>query len=430
MTKLVLALLLSWCTQSVDAQIRVQGRDGQQLTSSAFRFAQDRILFDPALEIENPDTATTENVEAIEFSEISELQFGEDRVESSPANSIPANSIQIRLVDGSTIYAAQIKSENTSLVLTLPDQLEVTVDNRNVDWVRFEPAVTDERQWIELLAERSKNADALIVSRKGELDYFEGVVGEVSETVVEFSTQDRSAEVKREKLTGLVYYHASGRELSDMVCELSTTSGSKLAVRELTSEADNLAVSLVCGEVLALPLLRCKECDFRTGREFYLSDAPPATLDWNPLVANKTLEATLRRMKLPKLNQTYGGKRLSLRFYDPLGVNGSNQIREFNRGIAAVGGSRLVFVLENRYRHLTGLVGFSPTASSDGAVNLRIHGDGEILHESVLENSPATDPIELDLSVDGVQRLTIEVDYHDRRSIGDLLHFCDLKVSK
>ena len=262
MTKLVLALLLSWCTQSVDAQIRVQGRDGQQLTSSAFRFAQDRILFDPALEIENPDTATTENVEAIEFSEISELQFGEDRVESSPANSIPANSIQIRLVDGSTIYAAQIKSENTSLVLTLPDQLEVTVDNRNVDWVRFEPAVTDERQWIELLAERPKNADALIVSRKGELDYFEGVVGEVSETVVEFSTQDRSAEVKREKLTGLVYYHASGRELSDMVCELSTTSGSKLAVRELTSEADNLAVSLVCGEVLALPLCVAKNAIF------------------------------------------------------------------------------------------------------------------------------------------------------------------------
>ena len=39
-------------------------------------------------------------------------------------------------------------------------------------------------------------------------------------------------------------------------------------------------------------------------------------------------------------------------------------------------------------------------------------------------------PAMLDLGIRDIQRLTLQVHYHDARNIGDVVHFCDAKVTR
>ena len=397
-------------------ELAILMRDGDSIRAQEFRFEGDQIVLDLGGEERE-----------ISFDVISMLFFMEG------VGQLPDTHYLVRLVDGSEIYCTELIGLDRNLQLNIDGKWQAITDTRNVDYAQIKTLDSQaaKTNWIELLDQRPKAADALIINREGALEYFEGVIGDIDADRIDFSTQDRNAQVKRERLSGWVYYHASGRELPDANCFLTTTTESKLAIREINSDENgDLNLTLVCGAEISLPLSFVRDCNFSLGRELFLSEIPPTTMDWEPLIASKSIEETLRRLKIPRVNEAYGGGKLTLRFYTEPGIPAFNKIQQFERGFAVSGGSRLAFGLEGKYKALTGKIGFAPTVGENGNVNLVLRGDGEVILEQVMRQDEYVNPIELDLSVEGIERLSMEVQYHDRRSVGDILHFCDLKVVK
>ena len=88
----------------------------------------------------------------------------------------------------------------------------------------------------------------------------------------------------------------------------------------------------------------------------------------------------------------------------------------------------MVFRLSERYRRLQAIAGIDPELRLSGHVQLVILGDDRLLFESEVHSE--MEPMTLDMSISGVRRLKIIVDYGDNLDVADHLFLCDCKVTK
>ena len=74
-------------------------------------------------------------------------------------------------------------------------------------------------------------------------------------------------------------------------------------------------------------------------------------------------------------------------------------------------------------------MGFAPAAHPDGRCRVIFIGDDKVMLDQPMNRSEQA-TVAIDLSLDGIRRLEIHVDYDDGRSVGDELHFCDWIATK
>ena len=366
----------------------------------------------------------------------SPTRFQLDQIDSvstgNKANEDSANPISVTLIDGSRFYGKSFTIKSKELTLNSSGGQENVIETRIVDSVRFKTYETDlklNQQWREIINDESREGDALVVNRSGELNSIEGIVGETKPDKLGFSIGDRTAMVGLEKIDAILFYHA-GRELASTVCAIQLTDGSRVLAKRIGWRDSKIEVTCVAGGVFSFGLEEITVLDFSMGRSEFLSNREPTTNDWQALMTSSAIMEKLRRLRVARVKKSFGGEPLSLKFFADETASSVAEVKQFEHGFAMQGGGKLAFSLNAQYQNLAGWVGFDPKASQSGQVKLSILADGKPLIERVLNHRTMRQPLKLDLNIKDVKRIVFQVDYQDGRSTGDQIHLVDLKVSQ
>jgi hypothetical protein len=380
-----------------------------------------------SIEFETINVQTADGFEKIGFEQIETVEFGVDV--ARPIDSV----VLARLVDGSVLQCKTVEIGSGKFRTELHCGTVLEFDSRNVSWIRFrsyENQLEFAKQWREILDDASREGDAIVVNRSSELEAVEGIVGDLQDDKLSFSIDDRTARVSVSKLDAILFYHAAGRVVGSPVCEIVLTDSTSILTRKIDWDRSKIKVTSVCGSTLEVDVDDVSALNFRLSRDVWLSKMQPTTNDWKPLITSSAIFEQLRKMKLARVDQSFSGMPLDLNFHSQTGISFLADTRQFENGFAIQGGGKLAFSLEEKYKKLTGLVGFDPAANSSGNVLFKVLLDGKILIEKELVHRDMKNPLELDLDVRDGNRIVFQVEYHDGRSTGDQLHLVDLKVSQ
>lgn len=380
-----------------------------------------------SLDLDSLTLQVKEEKAKFQFEQIESLSTG---VESVPPSE---GGILIRLIDDSVFNGNAFSISAKRLKLKTASERSHDIETRNIASVRFKVYPNDlklSKQWREILGDSQREGDALVVNRSGELNAIEGIVGETESAKLNFSIGDRTAKVGLEKIDAILFYHAAGRELADPICAVELSDGSSVLAQRLEWNGSQVQIASVAGTAIKVGLGEIVRFDFSMGRSELLSNREPTTNDWQALMTSSAIMEKLRRLKLAKVNRSFGGDPLSLKFFSDDGAGHLSEIRQFEHGFAMQGGGKLAFSLNGQFNNLKGWVGFDPRASESGQVKLIVLADGKPLVEKVLIHRTIRQPLELDLNIKDVKRLVFQVDYHDGRSTGDQIHLVELKVSQ
>ncbi|MCA9106363.1 MAG: NPCBM/NEW2 domain-containing protein [Planctomycetales bacterium] len=348
----------------------------------------------------------------------------------------PPPQIEVRCVDGSTLMAREATAQGGTLKLT-GGSATVELESRNIDWVRLQ-ALPGESQlaatWDEIVANRP-TADILIVRREtdGEmrLNPVEGVLGDWDGEQVHFKFDESEIDVPVARVDSLVYYHPPGRRLSELRGVVTTQRGDRYQIRSWEPKVEGFQVTLQSGVSLDVPWELLDQIDFEAGRVQSLVDLEPTTLDWTPFLeptGGAERLALLTTLFALERNQSFSGKPLTL--FSASGFQGTgDRVRVYSRGLAMRSQTRIVYRLPDGFERLVGVLGIDPDVRPRGDVTVSIRGDGQVLWEGTLSGSDP-EPTGIDVSVEGIARLTVEIGFGEGADLGDRVHWCEPRLIK
>jgi len=231
------------------------------------------------------DTATFSvdgSAKAISVRNINRIRFSDSSNEPSPV------AYSIMLVDGTKLSCLAFTVTDRELVAKTESEIGIRISTRLIDHVRF-PNIDPEfaKNW-EKTVKRQRESDALVVSRDSKLQMIDGIVGDVSAEDVSFTVGDRTANVKRSRLAGMLFYRRATDELAPSVFVLELTDGSAIEVQSLTIKNDHFEVRSVVGSKFVIDPESISNLDFSSKREMWLTDLEPATNDWSPLMSGSS----------------------------------------------------------------------------------------------------------------------------------------------
>ncbi|MDY0169664.1 MAG: NPCBM/NEW2 domain-containing protein [Thermoguttaceae bacterium] len=331
------------------------------------------------------------------------------------ARSAGEPAVWISLADGSTLNAAQWVLNGAVGRVTLLDGRQIDVPRRALESVRFQSAAEAvAEQWIRLV-HAQYDGDIVIIRKEDHLDFLRGIVRGASEETVEFDMDGDVLQVKRNRLFGIVLFRPAGSRLPEAVCRITDQSGSEWFAQSLALQGE-LAWTTPAGVAVTQPLTAIAQIDFSSGRIVYLGDLQPQSVDWQPFFPMDKELASRRGLFQPRRNRGLESEVLEL---------GGTQ---YKRGLAMRSRSEVVYRLPDEVKRLKATAGIDDRVRPLGNVSLVIRGDGKTLFEGTLTGTEP--PVQLDLDITGVRRLSILCDYGEGMDIGDHLNLCDLRAVK
>jgi hypothetical protein len=322
----------------------------------------------------------------------------------------------IKLVDESQIIGSSFTVAGEDAHVARLDGEELVVPTRLIDSVRFrENFGAAAGQWDEIAA--PQRSGDLLVSRKNDaLDFFTGVIHDVTNEAVNFELDGEALRVKRPKVEGLLYHKASGVQLAPSRGVLRDAGGSQFQVARLKVEGDRVQVRTAAGLEVVLALTQVARIDFAQGDLQYLAELKPESAVWTPYFGDANTSPATRAFFQPHFNRSMDG--------GPLQLGG----KEFTKGIAAHSRTELVYRLPDKFRSFQALVGIDDRLRPGGNVHLQVLGDDRTLFEDTITGKDEPRPLELDIT--GVNRLKLLVDFGEMTDVGDALDFCEARILK
>jgi hypothetical protein len=145
----------------------------------------------------------------------------------------------------------------------------------------------------------------------------------------------------------------------------------------------------------------------KNGRLTYLSDLTPAQVEQTPY---------FDRMLAYRLDKSLTGTPIKL-------TDGDH-----SRGVSVHSRTILRYDIARRYERFKAKVGFQQPEGKAGRAVVRVLGDdGKVLHE-IADARGDQPPVDLNLSVAGVSRLTLEVDFGADQDVGDRVAWADARL--
>jgi len=326
----------------------------------------------------------------------------------------PTPSVWIDLVDGSSLVGQGYTVRGDRAQIRLGGQ-PLDISRNDVASVRFQrPIEASAAEWARVFG--AKIAGDLLVIRKEEaIDYHKGLIGDVSESEVQFELDGERLPVKRSKLAGLVYYHPPGRALPDSICRIAEVGGSRWAARTI-AWSDRLEWTTPTGLKMSRALSQIRRIDFSSDKVVYLSDLEPESRDWTPFFRPDKEVPALSQFYAPRSDRNLRGGKLQL---------GG---RPYAKGLALYSRTTIVYRLPDRFRRLKATAGIDDDFRPNGSVRLVIRGDERVLLETTVTGEALPTPIDVDLT--GVRRLTIVADFGAGFGVGNHLLLCEARVIK
>ena len=403
--------------QTPTAEVRTL--DGTKVAGTMVEVTIDQLKLETA---KGPQVIALSRIEAIQFPESRKTQ-------------LPEQAAQFQLLDGSSVFVKQYKLADQKIASTLTGGTAVSIPKRNVSSIVFKSDDNAiQRQVDQIKQDADIVADTLVVLRGEEFNAIEGIVKGLDQKSVQFAIEDQSADVPIEKLSAITFFKAGQNDYSDPLatCVLSDTSRIKL--RGFNLAPKQLVLTSLTGEKFNVDFTDVVSLEFDATVFIPITDLMPSTNDWNPLLAGSGIVEKLRSLRLARMNQSFSGRPLSLEVpRTDAEIEAGKTLtveRSFETGIAIQGGGRLAWRLDGDYQSIKGLVGFSPDASEFGNVKLRLLVDGKVAYEQELVKSAMTEPETFEVDLQDRQRMIIEIDYADGRSIGDMIHLVNVTLQK
>ena len=341
----------------------------------------------------------------------------------------------LELVDGTILPLAEFTADDRTLNGRLqspspaaPQPIALPLEQvRTVRLKPLDPAILP--QWQEIRASQVPNDLLVLIKRGGKsLDYLEGVIGKVTANEVEFTLDEKTIRIAREKVAGLIYYRSAEAPEATPQCVLIGKDGVRISASAVIWKDDVLVVSTVAGLKLLWPLSSIASADFSAGKIAFLGDLQPASQSWQSLVGLPPTASHAAKFGQPRFNQSATGGPLSLSFPNDSGTDGSPRTETYAKGLAIRSRTELVYRLPSGYSRFMAVAGIEPAAAASGNVALTIFGDDRLLTEATIAGS--SQPLPLELDVAGVKRLKIVVDYGQNLDTGDWLNLCDARIVK
>ena len=419
MTAWMLTAILSLA--SVD--VEVTGLDGTTLVGELVDLQTDQLSVRTAED--NVSTMSLQNVVAL--------------ATNNSSTSESHAQAWLNLMDGSRLAVSQFNLKQTQADATLTWGEHIHFDRRSlfsIRWLEDSESTNNDKPWSEPtlarwneLKDEEITADRIVIrrdstERPGEftLRTLKGVIHGVDTSLVDFEFRGRRMDVNRiQKVAGLFFYQPPREQEITSLCQLHCTTGSVLKVHQLMhSDGTNLRVKTVSQTIVQIPWTAVRRIDFSSDKIVQLSDMEPESVEWTPLISGGRSQELLARLYRPRRDQGFDSQ--------PLRLNIAGKEREFTKGIALHSRTEMVFRLSERYRRLQAIAGIDPELRLSGHVQLVILGDDRLLFESEVHSE--MEPMTLDMSISGVRRLKIIVDYGDNLDVADHLFLCDCKVTK
>ena len=292
-----------------------------------------------------------------------------------------------------------------------------------------------QQQWDEIRTQDLPSDVLVVLRRDGQsIDYVEGIVGDISVEDVEFKLDGEAMRVDRSKVAGIVFYRGSTTQVElenssiKSSCVVHGRGGLHVVAKRVVLEDAMLHIEMAGDLQLDWPLADVEYADFSAGKVAFLSDLVPAVQKWTPLVGLPAGASIAANYGRPRLDQSGFGGPLSLL----LPASGDSALVEkeqlFNKGIALRSRTEISYRLPQGYSRLLATAGIEPATDSGGNTKLTIHGDNRQLLEREISGGEA--PLEIDLEIAGVRKLTLVVDYGKNLDTGDWLNLCNARIVK
>lgn len=378
--------------------VNIETIDGDALTGALVELSVDQVK-----------VATQEGEQTLPVSSILRIKpTSPDTFEK------PGAAAFIELIDGTFLYAAgyTVKDRVASVVLTTGQT--TPIQTRNIKSVRFETSDRLTPRWNEIIASDT-TGDVIVIKREREgevsLDYIDdGVFGDISAESVGFTFDDELHDVTREnKVAGLFYYHAAGRELPETVCRISDVAGNQWQTKTCEVVDDKVEFTTVAGAKVELPIGAVEDFDYSAGKLQYLANLKPDSVQFTPYLGSNVLEGDLAQYYHPRMNKDFQGN-------------------DKPHNIAIRSRTRMVFTLPGKFGVFQATAGIDAQTSPSGSVKLVISGDGDTLFSKEIKASDESEKIEF--AIEGVERLSIFVDYGDNFQTQDHLNISNSMVKK
>lgn len=333
-------------------------------------------------------------------------------VKEPDATSGPVPTVWIDLIDGSSLVAQGYTIRGDQAHIRLGRQT-LEVSRKDLVSVRFQrPNDALTAEWRRILEARHA-ADLLVIRKNDALDYHQGVIGDVTDSEVQFELDGDRLPVKRAKVAGLAYYHPPGRVMADSVCRITDVEGSVWAVRTMAL-GDKLDWTTGAGVKMSRLLSQVRRIEFSSDKVMYLSDLQPESSRWTPYFRlNKDLPS-LSQFYTPRSDRNLRGGKLELAG------------RQYAKGLALHTRTTLVYRLPDRFRRFKATAGIDDSFRPSGQVRLIIRGDERVLMETTITGEQP--PLEIDVDLTDVRRLTILADFGAGIDVGSHLLLCEARV--
>ena len=410
------AVGLSLFALAADAQVRPLS--GETLEGKIIQLTAEQVVVETK---DGPKSISTTELMAVEFTQ---------------AKPTEKPTVWIDLVDGSRLVATSYAVTSGKASVDLIGGWTVEIPTRSITSVRFRQQDADlARQWREILAEKP-TGDLLVIRKTstrmeedGEnepktvtetaLDQLDGAVLNVTPGNVQFQFDGDTIDVKREKIEGIVYYHAASREIAVASCRIVDAGGSQWSVRSVQLKQDMLAVVSAAGVSVELPLSQVAKIDFSIGNIANLAELEPDGGD-----------ETVVSLQPAALGDKFG--RLFRRSSSP--PFGAEQFRiagkTYSSGLSLHSPSNLVYRVPEGFRRLHAVAGVDDSILVPGHFVLLILGDGKELARHEFNGPEQRGPVLIDVEISGVKRISVVLDPADGQDIGDQLNLCEARLTK
>ena len=399
------------------AEVTVEPLEGKPLHGQLSELSSVRLV------LETPTGAQT-----LQPKQLQSVQFG-----GIPNSQRP--QVWVDLVDASLLPGRSFQSSEGKANLELLSGEKVEFPSRSIRSLRFQ-AQTPEiaAQWDAMLT-AGATGDLVVLRKTGArqveeegkepktvtetvLDQLEGTILEVSPAGAKFDFDGDKIDVKREKMEGIIFFQPAKRQLPSPVCRLRALDGSVWSVRTLELKGETVALTTTAGVSQSLPLANLWQLDFGVGNVLYLADMEQELNQGEISFQPKNMVSSFKQLTTPRKNRSLGG--------EPLSIHGT----KYAKGLSLHSRTRLGVRVPEGYRQFRAVAGIDDTAGPAASFHLRILGDNKELLSKQFSADGLAGPLDIELDLSGVGRLTLLVEEGPGQDFADTLTLANARLHK
>jgi hypothetical protein len=325
---------------------------------------------------------------------------------------------EVELIDGTLLKCSKVELIEGDAKLSLLNGPEVKLPLAKLSSILNEANNEDYRkQWKEKVTSKKQVRDILGLRRGDVINPFPGTLGDAAKegNRIEFvRVGGEKRMIPVETAAGFAFQRSADPTAKPVLCKFSDTSRNLIYAASISKTDEGFSVTTSAGVTINYAKEKVARLDYSKGKLEYLSRMAPLS------VKESSTE----------------GKVVSYRRDD--NFDGEKKIKlagvSYSQGLCMHSTCELEYDLNGDYRELQATVGIDEieeeVTADDGAVVLKIIGDGKELYSQKITRGDKERARPLVVNVQKVQKLKIIVTSDDVLDLGKHLALADARVSK